>query len=371
MHASELLLETLRFNNDEKRLGLYEKWRSVDTSGLSDLLMMEGGALWLYRRLANMGGTSAWPVNERFRTWLKRTAHHISARNLLVDASACKLLEILSEANVPHILLKGTARRAASHVYSHADSRATSDIDILVPQTDAHALWQLLTSRGYAYEGPPRTLPPGYHELLPLNDEAGVSVDIHISTIPSVAPEEAWRRAVNGGTALTHKGVPTRVSSATELMWHGATHALRHGLPAYRLRFLLDSASILASEASIDWDLIEPRLETEEVPGRRRTIAWLGAAAWLAGTELPEEFSRGIPAFPLERIIRWRLSVVRRFRFGGRIAEKLLDEGTRCEANMPLTQAVDGTSLLIRSRRKSAAFFARVAYLSWRMAQGR
>ncbi len=371
MHASELLAQTLRFHNDQRPEVLHEGWASVDASGLRSLLVMEGAALWLYRRLEQLESTNASPANAEFRTWLKRTAHHISARNLLVDASACKLLSILSEASVPHVLLKGTARRAAPHLYAHADSRATNDIDILVPESDAEALWQLLASNGYAYEGPPRTIPPGYHELLPITDKAGVSVDIHVSTIPSVPPQEAWRRAVTGATEFTLNGVATRISSATELMWHGATHALRHGLPAYRLRFLLDSASILASKASIDWNLIEPRLDTEEVPGRRRTIAWLGAAAWLAGTELPDEYSRGITPLPLQRILRWRLSVARRFRFGGRMAEKLLHEGTRCEVGMPLTPVVEGTSLPIRARRRTAAFVARVAYLCWRMAQGR
>ncbi len=48
--------------------------------------------------------------------------------------------------------------------------------------------------------------------------------------------------------------------------------------------------------------------------------------------------------------------------------EKLLEEGNRVEAAMPLQGVVSNTGLLLKMRRGAAGVIARAAYFGWRRA---
>jgi hypothetical protein len=225
---------------------------------------------------------------------------------------------------------------------------------------------QRLLEIGYNYHAPPELTPVGHYHIRPLTNESGVPVELHFSTSAALTYDEAWNRLLAGAVRIEARDTEYLIPSATELFWHGTTHAVFHNAHAFRLRFFLDAASILATDTPLDWGIVEPRLDSAEVPGRERAVAWLGAAAWLAGTALPGEMSDGVPPFPLKRVLRWRLVVLKRLRLGGRMAEKLLDEGTRAEVGMPVTPAVRSRALPIRIRRRTAAFVARWSYYAWR-----
>src|SRR5262249_41746839 len=147
-------------------------------SGLDGLILYEGCALWLFRRLKELG------VIERseqsgFFSWLAAEARRLTAANLAVDAQTEELVRWLEQENIPHVLLKGAARRAASAIYPLADARATLDIDVLVPQALADDVWHRLRARGYH---DPIQPPPEHHHLASLVNQANVPVEVHTST---------------------------------------------------------------------------------------------------------------------------------------------------------------------------------------------
>src|SRR5205823_3069236 len=95
-----------------------------------------------------------------------------------------------------------------------------------------------------------------------------------------------------GGRAVERAGVQVALPAPTELLWHGLTHALRHRADAFRLRFLLDGAAILATPAAFDWGEIERRLGTAEIGRRPAAAAWPATAQpWLNSTSWSESRS--------------------------------------------------------------------------------
>jgi hypothetical protein len=362
---ARLLFETLRLPRPDNAppASLATAWAAASTRGLARLVLYEGCALWLARRLREIGASP----EPSFRAWLEQRAHDETARNMLVDAESHATLEFLSREDVPHVLLKGTARRAGATLFPYADARATHDVDILVPETRARGLWDRLRASGYAPVPPPEgVIPSTIHHLPPLSSRTRVSVELHTSTSRGVPVEEGWRRATSGGLEVERNDMRMRIPSATELLWHGAAHALSHEEQAFRLRFLLDVAVICASGAHLDWRAVAARLDAGEIADVHRARAWLGAAARLGDTDLPPEVAAGVPAFETERALRWRVAVLRRVEPSARAAEKLLGEGTRVEIGMGLTPTVPGTTLFQRGRRRIAAVMARGAYLLWR-----
>jgi hypothetical protein len=366
MDTARLLLETLRLRpaarSHDTAARLAPVWEKAKTRGLMRLVAHEGCALWLLRRLHELG-----IVPEReFMHALKRSALDDAARNMLVDAEAEAVQRILASEGFPHVLLKGTARRAAAIQYPYADARATRDVDILLPDACARLAWDRLRERGYV-----PVLAPGQglgttHHLLPVWGPARVSVELHTSMLRGLPADEGWRRANVKAMEIPYAGRRAVVPCATELLWQGLAHGLSHDEHAWRLRFFLDVAVICASGVPIQWELVAGRLDAGEIENVRRARAWLGAAALIGGTHLPEEIAAGVAPFDLERLIRWRIAVLGRFGLRTRVAEKLLTEGTRTEIGLRLAPSAPRVSALTQARHTLAAAMARGAYHVWR-----
>lgn len=369
MHPATLLLQTLRFGDRLEPASLRAAWATAATPGLARLVSFEGCALWLYRRLRQIDEAWASPLaTSTFGTWLERRARADAAQNMRVDAQTESLLRLLNARGIPHVLLKGAARRAAAHLFPYADARTTNDVDVLLPATEARHMWEQLRTLGYDYATRPEHTPSGHYHLPPLCDRGRVAVELHTSTSRAVSSEEAWRRASSGTRELRQHGITMPVPSSTELLWHGVTHAVHHQTGAFRLRFFQDVSVILASGAEIDWGELRARLDSTEIADRSVTGAWLGAAAWLAGTRLSTDITGSVAPFDLPRALRWRLAVLRRLSSTTRSGEKLLEEGTRAEIGWGLTPAPAGTPVLLRGRRRAAAAAARFTYSLWRAA---
>ena len=305
LEPAALLLATLRLRRPADADSLPSAWASVRTAGLDRLVRFEGCALWLWRRLWELEAAEAPP--SPFRAWLAGEARTAAARNLLVDAEAHAVARLFGAAGIPHRLLKGVARRQVADRFPHADARATHDVDVLVPPEQAREAWDLLGRTGYETLRPARDAPGDHFHLPPLWNTQRVAIEIHTSTSPAVAPTEAWRRATAGGEA-----------TAMELLWHGMAHALRHHADAFRLRFLLDGAAILARPVALDWPEIGRRLGSGEIANRLRGVAWLAAAAWLAGSAVPLPIPDNAALLDLGCALRRRLAVLRRTPVNGR-----------------------------------------------------
>lgn len=365
MHPALLLLETLRLRGGPEPAWLRATWTTAKTRGLVRLVAFEGCALWLHRRLKQGGLAGA--QTPAFARWLERYAREAAAHNLRIDAQTEAILRLLDSEGIPHVLLKGAARRAAARLFPlpYADARGTQDVDVLVPAAQARYAWQQLRARGYDYSTRAEFTPAGHYHLPPVCNRARVAVELHTSTSSAVTADEAWRRANAGAAEFRHNGLTLRVPAPTELLWHGVTHAVEQGAFGFRLRHFQDAAVILASGAALDWQGIRARLDSAEIADRRSTAAWLGAAGSLAGTMLPEEIVGRVAPFDLSRALRWRLAVLGRLSLTARLGEKFLEEGTRAELGWGLTPAIGGTSVVLRGRRRAAAAIARGTYRLW------
>lgn len=363
MHASDLLLDTLRLQPSRSAAELRRAWSLARPDGLAPLVAFEGCSLWLYRRLTDLDTFD--DVDPTFAGWLARSARRIAARNLLVDAQRDAVVDLLNERECPHVLLKGAARRLLTDLYPYADARPTGDVDVLLPEHRALAVWSGLREKGFAPVAPEARY-AAHHHLTPLSDHRGIPVELHTSTSRTLPAPEAWTRMTTDAHLVVRDGRTTTVSGATELLWHALVHALNEPTTAFNLRLLLDAAVIGAGRQDVDWARVAARLASGEVSDPGLARRWLGTAAWLAGRALPPQVIGTEAPFELHRVLRWRLSVCRVLAPGpelrsrapaGRLRRLLLDEGTRASLGLSIAAA--------SATRWAAAGAARLCFRTW------
>ena len=363
-----LILQLLQLRNGPDGGSVAEAARGLGAGPeLVPLLALEGAELWLYRRLRTLGVA----VHPALGDALRVAAHRDALIGLRVDEETEAVVGVLDGAGIPFALIKGPARRAAASLYPFADARSTSDVDLLVPEARGGEAWAALTAAGYEPVDP-GTTPEDHFHLLPIWSARRVAVELHTSTSGWVTPAEAWRRATEGADTVEWAGHTLRIGSATELLWHGLTHAFMHGGDGMRLRTFLDGAAILASGRAIDWNVVEERIvsgeardpETGRIVRPRQLRRWLSTAAILAGAEVPP----GIAAagrYPLARLLRWR-ALALGAPVGRSARGLLLDEAARHEFGFSFAPILATQSRLNLARRTVASAAARAAYVSWR-----
>lgn len=310
MSAVGLLLETMQLRGGPAPEQLAEGWRAADTGGLDRLVAFEGCGIWLYRRLRRLGVLET--IDGDFSAWLSARAKNETARNLLIESQAYELADICARLDLPVVFLKGVARRLTADRYPMADARVTNDVDIIVPADRARELWYELRRLGYERttpKGPPR---PEHHHLPALWRDRQVAVEVHTTHAQGIPPAESWRRHYGQSVEVQRNGRRMRVPSATDLLWSGAAHGLRHPEIAFLLILLLDVAVIWASDEPIDWREIARRLEAKEIVHGSTAGAWFEAAAQLAGVDRPAELACRLEPYDLERELRLRLAVLKR-----------------------------------------------------------
>ena len=363
-----VLLDTLRLRGGAEAASLRERWAQVPTKGLRALAEYEGVALWLHRRLQEIGAAPS----ASFREKLRRAAMRSGADNARIDAQALAVLTRLESAGFRCLLIKGQARRAAVARYPYADARPLSDVDLLVPEPEADAAWTLLCETGFrrVYEEPVDWTAD--HHRPTIIDDSEVSVELHTTTGDSVSADEAWRRATTAADEVDWQGRRRLVPNATELLWQALSHAVSDGTRGFRLRTFHSMAVVLASDETIDWTEMSKRLASGEIRAAdRRSTARaehvreiLGVAAWLAGVSLPHAFApRSRP--DVARLLLWRARVLSSKRSES-VRDRLLDESLRVEAHLPLTPATPGYGVWRGLRRRGASVVARAVYLAWR-----
>lgn len=310
MTVVRLFIDTLRFHRAPPTERLAAAWPRADLAGLQRLVAFEGCALWFYRRLRQLDVFDT--IDPAFSGWLSARARDETARNLLIETEAFELAAVCQRLDLPLVFLKGVARRLTVDRYPLADARATNDVDVLVPADRARELWYELRRLGYERTtptGPPR---PEHHHLPALWHEWQVGVEVHTTHAQGIAPAESWRRHYELGMDVVRNGRRFRVPSATELVWSGTAHGLRHPEIAFLLVLLFDVAVIWASGAPIDWGEVARRLEAKEIVDGAAAGAWLDAAAQLAGVDPPPELAARIAPYDLERALDLRIAVLRR-----------------------------------------------------------
>ena len=321
MNSARLLLDTLRFQGGPPPERLAEAWIEAEGTGLRRLVSFEGCSIWLCRRLRQLGVLER--IDPDLAAWVSAKAREETARNLLIEAEAQALADILREIDTPAVFLKGVARRLVADRYPLADARVTNDVDVLVPSANAREVWHALRIRGYERTSPTKPPRPHHHHLPALWSHRLVGVELHTTYARGVTPEVAWQRYYDAGMAVERSGIQFRVPSATEMFWGATAHSLLIPDIAFLLAFLFDAAVIWASGADVDWREIARRLDAKEIVDGGAAAAWLGAAAQLAGVEPPVALAGRVAPYDLERALSLRLVVLRHLQPSGGVRKAL------------------------------------------------
>lgn len=366
--AVALLIDTLRIRGDTAA-SLRERWSHAPTKGLRTLATYEGVAPWLHRRVQEIGASPS----ASFREKLRRAAIQGSADNARIDAQTLAVMTRLEAAGLSCALIKGQARRAAVARYPYADARPLSDVDLLVPESQADAAWNLLCASGFRRVYDDTVDWTADHHRPTIIDDSAVSVELHTTTGEGVSADEAWRRATEESDEVEWEGRLVRVPNATELLWQSLSHAVSDGTRGFRLRTFHSMAVVLASDTPVNWAVIGARLTAGEIRAADRTSRAhpehareiLAIAAGIAGISLPAAFTpRVVP--DLARLLLWRAHVLQS-KQGESVRERLLEEALRVEAHLPLTPGGNRMGAWRALRRRGASLIARAAYLAWRV----
>ena len=367
------MIDTLRLGGDPAP-GLGERWKQVPFALVPELMVFEGGALWLFRRLRTLGIFEALPGD--FGDRLKQHAFSTSAVGLRVEDEAVTTLQLLGDAGVPVVLIKGIARRALASRFPYLDARPTSDVDLLLPDAAIREAHDLLRANGYE---PRHNRPDEHHHLPGLMGERKVSVELHRSTSVRIPPDVAWARATEGGAEVEWAGLRVRVPSATEMAWAAVTHAINGGLVSgFRLQHFLEVSALAARPESIDWSLMARRCREGETFDEYSgvnfpdsvTEGWIGGACRLVASPPPPGL---LPdsAFDLETLLSWRLKILGdRNRLGRAFTQRLLEEGARSHLGVGQELPPPGTGAIPRWRRRVAGAASRLAFRVWKTGRG-
>ena len=207
MRTADVLFETLVLRSRVPSRQLADSWRTMPARGLAALAAYEGGAIWILRRLREIGAVAVAP--SALVAGIAARARSDAALNLLVDAEAARVLRRLDAAGIPCVLIKGVARRAGVGRWPFADARLTRDVDVIVPAAEAQRAWDDLASNGYHRSS--EVTAPHHHHLPALIGEGRVGVELHTSLARELPASEAWRRANVGSLEVEWQGVGVRV----------------------------------------------------------------------------------------------------------------------------------------------------------------
>jgi hypothetical protein len=225
------------------------------------------------------------------------TAFRMNAlRNTFLAGELGRVLQLLDGSGVRVIPLKGVT--LAESLYGDSAFRVCSDIDILVPRSEALTTHRLLIGQGY-------TSPFGEdffanHQLragaeCPLTPEHpafSYQLEVHWTLLQhSSEDEQAMQELWLEACPKEVLGVPafalTPEWEFLYLAWHAAHHKW------HTLKWLADIDELCAT-AQIDWQQVRDkteRFELDSVVGPTLT-----ACAWLFGTPAPAGFpSRALP----------------------------------------------------------------------------
>lgn len=368
---AQSLLQLLQLHpSEEERPRLQHAWSELaQDQDLLNLLQYEGAALWLHRRIFDLGLDRNTPLADALRL----PAHSALLLGMRVDAAAAEVLRLLHSSGFQVIPIKGPARRIAASYYPYSDARASSDVDLLLPADQARPAWEELKQQGYL---PHETSMVDHFHLPGLHRPGSVTIELHTAMAPWGSPELWWQRQQTNSEIIQWQGLNVRVPSATELLWQAVTHAVIDSSEGLRLRFLLDGAVILASGREIDWESLTSRIESREPidAEKQRRVAsadlwgWLASAAQLAGRSRIG-LLEGRRSLGLERLLRWKIAIFRRG-FNRSLHDRLVDEASRIELGMGLIPPQPGNSALVRLRRLAGAGSARICYHTWRALPG-
>ena len=191
---------------------------------------------------------------------LKQHYRENSARNTLLTAELCRLIELLAEAGIEVIPYKGPA--LALFAYDNLALRRFVDLDVIVKKSDVRKAREILLAEGYT---PSKSLSLSQQEVLLRTqhnmqfsrDNHRLIVELHWEVAPhlfasSVSADELWQNLVT----IDINGTQVKTLSADDLLFSLCVHGSRHLWE--RLSWICDVAELITRH-SFNWSSLLER----------------------------------------------------------------------------------------------------------------
>ena len=191
-------------------------------------------------------------------TRFKTTYQNNLARNLLLTAELCHILQALEAAGIEAVPYKGPA--LAIYAYGNLALRRFVDLDILVRKVDVVPAKELMIARGFVCDTPwtnaQQDLLMRTQHNLPLSREAGrLIVELHWEVAPgrfasSLQAEEFWRRL----ETMHLNDLVVKCLSVEDLLLSLSVHGSKHLWE--RLAWICDVAELVKTRTSLNWSVL-------------------------------------------------------------------------------------------------------------------
>ena len=214
-----------------------------------------------------------------------------SARNTILAAELCHIVELLARDGIEAIPYKGPA--LAVFAYGNLAARRFVDLDVIVRKSDVLRARDLLLADGYA---PTKSLNTAQQELLLrtqhnmqfARDNQRLLLELHWEVAPhlfasSVQENELWRNL----ETIELNGVELKTLAAGDLLFSLCVHGSRHLWE--RLGWICDVAELIARH-ELDWTALQRRAAAAD--NERMFLLGLHLARKLLGTTLPTEIQQ-------------------------------------------------------------------------------
>ena len=221
-----------------------------------------------------------------FRERLKRRFDETAARNLFIMHETDRLLRALNAKGIAVIPLKGV--RFAETYFGHPGARPTTDIDLLVRESDMPEAVSCVRSMGYAIDG--ERFPDHFHESFakplpgsPLPLSAELHWDLLVRRTSSLRVGDLWDESqADARYEAVYQLSPTHALYAICL--HGWQHAMNS------LKYPLDVAQVIHSRGSeIDYRALFELARAHRTEKRLASVLSIALALFphLERSELP------------------------------------------------------------------------------------
>ena len=219
---------------------------------------------------------------------LKLHYHENSARNTILTAELCRVIEIFRATGIDGIAYKGPA--LAIFAYNNLALRRFVDLDIIVKKSDVPHARDLLLAEGYE---PTKSLTTAQQDLLLrtqhnlqfARDNRRLLLELHWEVAPhlfasSVQETELWQNLIT----INLNGTLMKTLSADDLLFSLCVHGSRHLWE--RLGWICDVAELIRRH-ELSWTALLRR--ASETDSERMFLLGLHLARKLLQAELPAE----------------------------------------------------------------------------------
>jgi hypothetical protein len=228
---------------------------------------------------------------------LKRHHHENSARNTILAAELCRVIDLFAADGVQTIAYKGPA--LAMFAYDDLALRRFVDLDVIVKKSDVLKAREILLADGYK---PAKSLSLSQQELLLRTqhnmqfscDNHRLIVELHWEVAPqlfatALNTDDLWQNLVS----INISGTEVRSFAADDLLFSLCVHGSRHLWE--RLSWICDVAELI-SRHNVNWTTLLER--ATHADSERMFLLGLFLAERLLDASLPAEIKQRCAADP-------------------------------------------------------------------------